>query len=1539
MVNNNLTKKTIQKCKHHKNINGPKGKSGPTGPLGPTGPSVMGPIGPVGPIGPTGFIDSSENIICDVFQTVSDCTDLNAFTSQLLLKQGETGICTTNPSQLVTSKLATLDPIGGTGYQIGDLVTLSQTGFTGTTVHKLLCHQWEWQVSIDSLENDDMIEITNDKCGNVYVAGRVGDTGTTSVAPVFYNSDGSIGFIGQTGERRIVLGKLDTYGVWDWQVYIAILAIGAYFDTQSINLPFDIKVDDCDQYIYITSYFFETGTPIYYNKDGNTGLNGFFGTNQVFLGKISTNGVWEWNVSINNASSVNQASTLEIDGSDVYVAHNISNSTLPPIYYNKDGSAGIVGKSGNVDEHIYLGKIDQNGFWEWSVTVDDTQSKFPTISISNDAIYLSGSTNNDTRAPGYYNKNNNLDLVGRTTTDGFSIFMGKLNPNGYWEWNITVSPSILSDIRTDLCDNIYLVGRGVSGGSAPKFYNKDDELELTGITGISNHIYVAKLSSTGYWNWNATIDSVASDNNPRIEIDTCNNAYVTAYQNSGSTSPIMYYNKDGNLQFSGNTGLNLQIFMGKIDPYGYWEWSVYIDSTQLVNNSTLTIDCYNNVYLGGRGANNTFPNYYGRDGNLQLTGRTGTNLQIFLGKLANDPYSAKNIGVIRSLDLDNNQATVQFWGKLETPIGGITGTNLENGLDYFILCPTGTSLEAGLTTMSCTDTNCKNRCLGVACNYNEFLLNPEQPVCIQNKGKDGCNRELSEDVLLPFSKRVGLDNLGGSNFTKGDLVAFTQSNIKTTQTVHKLLCEQWEWSVSIGNTGSTDNIVHPSIAIDSCNNIYIAGVGPSNGLSRYYNKDNDLDLQGILTSTRPIFVGKVNPNGYWEWTATIDSETNDQTPKIATNPCTTGNVYVCGNSTGTPTYYNSNGTTGLIGRTSTTAQIYMGQLKPTGFWNWSVSISPDVNSLRPNVVADGVGNAYLTGTTIVSGTPVYYDRNGNTGLVGRTSSSAQIFMGRVNSNGYWDWAVSIDNFTANPSVTVDCAGNVYLAGNGAINTQPIFYDRNGNSQLMGRTGNTIQIFMGKVNQNGFWEWDVSIDSSVGTIFPSVSSDQCGNIFLAGTFNITNVGPQYYNRDHNLGLNGYTTTLDETQIYMGKTNISGYWEWSVSIVAFNNSSTPAIRNSNVSNDGCGNSYLGGIGNMTTSIRLYNRENTLQLSLGVVNTTFYVALGKVNPDGFWEWAVYIDSQSSSGVLFDSFPGLGVDYCGNIYLSAIGAPSGLTPDYYNRNGVLGITGRAGDGAYQQMYMGKLANEARSSKRIGFVQKVYPDNTATIQFGGNVSTPIGGESSLTSGSEYFIRCSSGTDLSATVTTDSCNIYNCPNRCLGTSCGANSLLFNLGEPLCQNQKCYNIDMETLTANLSTVSNSYSFTNGVATSPTNWTVNSSVNFTYDSVSSFTYTGDTEIYANVLITLALGITGTYLGLETLNIDVRKNGADLCPTAHGFTGSQVFRNVDMNMLTRLSPNDVLTPVVGQDNLFGTPVVPNDYIAKSICFSVYTIPNATN
>jgi len=377
------------------------------------------------------------------------------------------------------------------------------------------------------------------------------------------------------------------------------------------------------------------------------------------------------------------------------------------------------------------------------------------------------------------------------------------------------------------------------------------------------------------------------------------------------------------------------------------------------------------------------------------------------------------------------------------------------------------------------------------------------------------------------------------------------------------MIDSWNWTTSGGGNGWDYG---NAVTVDTSGNIYVAGsfsLAASFGNQTWTTTDeNDWD----------IFVGKLDPNGNWLWTARAGRYGQDKATGIALDA--DGNIYVCGTFSGT-VYFGGH----LL--SSVAQDVFVARLSSSGTWEWAVRAGGAAYDVAYGICVSGgsirvtgyyhgpatYGTTYLGGNSLdafvfcldLSGNWLWAvrgggagsekalgicgDSDGNSWITGSfdsslatfgtttliTSGSNDIFVAKLDAAGNWLWASS-----AGGSSAYDCGNGISIAGEGACYVTGNF----GDTATFGTAGTVTAItppdfFAAKISEDGQWLWARGNGGGSFDVGSAVSTDQFGNCCITGSFS----GAPVFD----------TTTLISSGIsnlYVTLLSPTGDWLWAV-----------------------------------------------------------------------------------------------------------------------------------------------------------------------------------------------------------------------------------------------------------------------------------------------------------------------------------------------------------------------------------------------------------
>jgi len=326
------------------------------------------------------------------------------------------------------------------------------------------------------------------------------------------------------------------------------------------------------------------------------------------------------------------------------------------------------------------------------------------------------------------------------------------------------------------------------------------------------------------------------------------------------------------------------------------------------------------------------------------------------------------------------------------------------------------------------------------------------------------------------------------------------------------------WVYTLG-ASSIDSGV--SISVDENGNVYTTG-----SFENTIDFDSGLGTD-IHTSNGDydIFVLKLNSNGEFIWAKTLGDSGKEAGYYLTIN--STENIIITGFFTGSVDFDPGPGITNLSA--NGTRDVFTLVLDSLGNLIWVNAFGGPLDDYGYEVESDSIGNIYTIG---------YFrdtvDFDPGSGITELSSAGGyDIFIQKVDSLGNLIWTRSfggpLDDYGY--SLTVDNHGNIYTCGSfedtvdfdPSIDTLDLF--SNGQED----------IFIQKLDSSGLLKWAHAIGGTDFDKAYSITSDNNGDIYLAGVFN------DLVDFDPNSGTS-YINSYGPFDIFLEKLDSSGNYIW-------------------------------------------------------------------------------------------------------------------------------------------------------------------------------------------------------------------------------------------------------------------------------------------------------------------------------------------------------------------------------------------------------------
>ena len=226
-------------------------------------------------------------------------------------------------------------------------------------------------------------------------------------------------------------------------------------------------------------------------------------------------------------------------------------------------------------EDIYVAKHDANGNFLWVRRAGGTSSDIGRdIAIDNEGnVYITG----------HFSETADFGPTSFTCYGRTDIFVAKLDTNGNWLWaqrGYGPGEDASYGIALDEFANVYLTGH-----FAGTISFGDTSLTASG----STDIFVAQLSTNGFWQWAQKAGGITRDGGRDIAVDHLGFVYV---------SGVFFHLCDfGSISLA--TGYDEDAFVACMDSAGNWIWAKQAGGSSSDSGHRLTVDNMGHIFLAG----------------------------------------------------------------------------------------------------------------------------------------------------------------------------------------------------------------------------------------------------------------------------------------------------------------------------------------------------------------------------------------------------------------------------------------------------------------------------------------------------------------------------------------------------------------------------------------------------------------------------------------------------------------------------------------------------------------------------------------------------------------------------------------------------------------------------------------------------------------------------------------------------------------------------------------------------------------------------
>jgi hypothetical protein len=265
----------------------------------------------------------------------------------------------------------------------------------------------------------------------------------------------------------------------------------------------------------------------------------------VFVAKISSNGAWVW--------ATQTGGTGYHVGADV--AATADGGAIITGEFADTASFGSTTLTSNGFSDVFVGKVSSAGAWVWAIGVGGTGEDYgrgAAVTVDGGAIVTGGFPGTAT-----------FGLTTLISNGSVDVFVGKISSAGAWVW-VTQTGGTGFGISYGVAV--------VSDGGAIVTGQFDETASFGSTTLTSNadaDVFVAKISSAGAWVWATQTGGTGYHAGGGVGVSSDGGAIVTGQfdETASFGSTTLTSNGDSD------------VFVGKMSSVGVWEWTTQIGDT------------------------------------------------------------------------------------------------------------------------------------------------------------------------------------------------------------------------------------------------------------------------------------------------------------------------------------------------------------------------------------------------------------------------------------------------------------------------------------------------------------------------------------------------------------------------------------------------------------------------------------------------------------------------------------------------------------------------------------------------------------------------------------------------------------------------------------------------------------------------------------------------------------------------------------------------------------------------------------------------
>jgi len=340
-----------------------------------------------------------------------------------------------------------------------------------------------------------------------------------------------------------------------------------------------------------------SGTASFVNSDGfiTTPSITSSGTD-LYVGKLNLFGIWQSSVRATNLPyDVTLRSNFYLSDDSIYIGMTLGPNTTVSLFDSNNNFSSLTPSGSPIPSTLFVQYVVVKTdvvTWSWATRISGLTESIlvNSMSLSNNYVYVNGAYASTML---FYGNNSNASAFALTNPSSNSVYVCQISKLS------GITGGFVAKMSGDFSDSY-----GTSHTTSDDFYVSapytgsvglfakpgTGSAQLTvntvpgGTASRRNKIVVAKISSSGSWQWFSRISSINTTNSniavQNLSITTGTNLFFSAYTSILSTEFVLFYNGNTSTPVS---GLNLQgklsssvrhLFNGMLDfNTGNWLWS------------------------------------------------------------------------------------------------------------------------------------------------------------------------------------------------------------------------------------------------------------------------------------------------------------------------------------------------------------------------------------------------------------------------------------------------------------------------------------------------------------------------------------------------------------------------------------------------------------------------------------------------------------------------------------------------------------------------------------------------------------------------------------------------------------------------------------------------------------------------------------------------------------------------------------------------------------------------------------------------------